>query len=96
MSEQKAKRLSRIVDAKIVVDVEHHWLSNSASTDERRSALIRQKANEALEFISVLKDIKPRIEYEMEYPCSACGYAFEIDPETGLTACCGREVEPQS
>jgi hypothetical protein len=44
-----------------------------------------------LDDVSRLKGINARVIEERSRICSACGYGFEMDNETGLTACCGRK-----
>jgi hypothetical protein len=95
VDEVKAQKVSLIEEIWVRVEVDTQWYQYDSRDPEsmrRYNSHLRHNANEVLDTLNMLKGIKAQIVTEETQYCTACHNGFEMDPETGLTACCGREA----
>jgi len=71
-------------------------LGHGPKAREVRNAIWKSDAEELKAYVQSFRGITAKIVYDRSYECSECKGVYEVDPATGLTACCGLPIaEPQ-
>lgn len=87
-----ARAIERIIAATVeLIDLNGRW---STEIDPIKHGLfLERQAEDLAAYVNQLKGVKAHVLLSRVSRCSNCDLIYEVDDETGLTACCGEKPE---